>query len=149
MSGTSGGEQGRSSWRGGRRRRSTGRRPVRKKRPTKWVFFSGSHFVLDASSGSGLTQHSPTCPVYLSSIFVGQLSYTWIGATSIQSCVGHRARRNGDPVGRGGAPKAQYRPKAGNYMKKKRPTKWVFFFWFPLRKRCSIEKGVNRLFPAQ
>ena len=28
----------------------------------------------------------------------------------------------------------QLRPKAG---------------WFPLRKRCSIEKGVNRLFPAQ
>ena len=40
----------------------------------------------------------------------------------------------------------QHRPKAG---KKKRPAKRVFFFWFPLRKRCSIEKGVNRLFPAQ
>ena len=50
VSRTSGGEQGRSSWEGGavkaqraegvlRRRRSTGRRPVRKKRPTKWVFF--------------------------------------------------------------------------------------------------------------
>ena len=48
--GTPGGAQGRSSWEGGapkaqraegvlRRRRSTGRRPVRKKRPTKWVFF--------------------------------------------------------------------------------------------------------------
>ena len=61
VSGTPGGAQGRSSWEGGRRRRSTGQRPVRKKRPTKWVFFfSGSHFVLDASSGSGLTQRSLT-----------------------------------------------------------------------------------------
>ena len=33
---------------------------VRKKRPAKRVFFSGIPTSLDASSGSGLTQRSPT-----------------------------------------------------------------------------------------
>ena len=32
-------------------------------------------------------------------------------------------------------------------VRKKRPAKRVFFFWFPLRTRCSIRKWVNRLFP--
>ena len=31
--------------------------------------------------------------------------------------------------------------------KKKRPAKWVFFFWFPLCSRCFIRKWVNPTFP--
>ena len=42
-------------------------------------FFSGSHFALDASSGSGLTQRSPTCRVYHIVCCLSDQSYTWIG----------------------------------------------------------------------
>ena len=79
-------------------------------------------------------------------------------------------RRNVDPVvsvtsggeqGRssweGGAPKAQRaegvlrrrRSTGRRQVRKKRPAKRVFFFWFPLRTRCFIRKWVNPTFPEQ
>ena len=48
-------------------RGSTGRRPVRKKRPTKWVFFFWFPLRFsDASSRSGLTDFSPHSNIYVS-----------------------------------------------------------------------------------
>ena len=32
-------------------------------------------------------------------------------------------------------------------VRKKRPTKWVFFFWFPLRTRRFVREWVNPTFP--
>ena len=57
-------------WLGGHwPRGSTGRRPVRKKRPTKRVFFFWFPLLIgDASSQSGLTDFSPHSNIYLSPI---------------------------------------------------------------------------------
>ena len=52
----------------------------KKKTREAGLFFSGSRFVLDASSGSGLTQRSPnrkSLSIYLSSIF-GYLSKLYV-----------------------------------------------------------------------
>ena len=75
-------------------RGSTGRRPVRKKRPAKRVFFSGSHFASDGPSRSGLTDFSPHSNIYLSiylSVYLsiantlqavkraGRIARAWVG----------------------------------------------------------------------
>ena len=67
---------------------------------------------------------------------------TEIGATSIQSWLRHLAGRKGNP---GGAPKAQYRPKAG---KKKKKHAVGLFFWFPLRfSDASSQSGLTDFSP--
>ena len=75
MRGTPGGAQGRSSWEEGAPKAQYRSKAGKKKKTREaGVFFSCSHFVLDASSGSGLTQRSPTgrvyCPPYSVSVIV-------------------------------------------------------------------------------
>ena len=77
----------------GRRPVITGRRPVRKKRPTKWVFFFWFPLRFsDALSRSGLTDFSPfVISIYLSSILPCIQSGSTapgasLGLTGLQGC---------------------------------------------------------------
>ena len=95
--------------------------------PVKWCL---NEKALDASSGSGLTQRSPTLKgesIYRPYCLVGQ-SYTRRNVDLVVR--GTPGGAQGRSSWEGGAPKAQYRLKAG---KKKKTRKAGLFFWFPLR----------------
>ena len=142
--GTPGGAQGRSSWEGGAQKvqRPKGvlrRRPVRKKRPAKRVFFLVFPLRLDDSSGSGLTQCSPNRKregVYRQWLISQSKLYVDRRRSSRAWDVGRGARAiqlggggaEGAARRRRAAPKAQYRPKAG---KKKKTREAGLFFLVP------------------